>query len=71
MDDAMVALLAERLDPAVLDEGAARAYLNRYVPVDTERVAVILDRLLDAEPNDLHVEVYLDAIRKQIQGDIT
>jgi len=68
-DESVVALFLEKLEPAVINEAAIRDYLNRYGPFDPERVADILDRLIESGPKDLHVEVYLDAIHKQIDGD--
>jgi putative transposase len=68
-DEAVVALFLERLEPAVINEPAIRRFLERYGPFDPERVGRVLGRLLEAGPKDLHVEVYLDAIRKQLQGD--
>ena len=68
-DDAVVDLFLERLEPAVINEPAIRRFLERYGPLDPERVRGALGRLLEAGPKDLHVEVYLDAIREQLQGD--
>ena len=68
-DEAVVALLYERLDPAVVNEAAIRSFLERYGPLEPEQVSTILDRMLESTPKDLHVEVYLDAILKQLKGD--
>ncbi len=68
-DEAVVALFYERLEPAVINEAAIRKFLARYGPFDPEHVCAVLDRLLDSTPKDLHVEVYLDAIRQQLAGD--
>jgi hypothetical protein len=68
-DEAVVALFLDRLEPAVVNEGAIRRYLERYGPFESERAQRVLDRLLESTPRDLHVEVYLDAIRKQLDGD--
>jgi len=68
-NEAVVALFLENVEPAVINEAALRSYLGRYGPFDPERVTAILDRILESTPKDLHVEVYLDAIRKQIEGD--
>lgn len=68
-DDAVVTLFFDRLDPAVVNESAIRSFLNRYGPLDPERVGAVLEQLLKSEPTDLHVEIYLDAIRKQLKGE--
>ncbi len=67
-DEAVVALLVERLDHEAFDGAAVRDFLDRYGPFDLERVEAVLDRLLANGPADLHVSVYLDAIR---QGEPT
>jgi len=65
-DEAVVQLLARRLDPAAFDEPAVREYLARYGPFDLSRAAAVLDRLREAGTGrDLHVRVYLDAIRDE------
>jgi transposase InsO family protein len=68
-DDAVVALFLDRLEPAVVNEAAIRRYLERYGPFNPARAQLALDRLLLSAPKDLHVDVYLDAIRKQLDGD--
>jgi hypothetical protein len=68
-DEALVALFFERLEPAAINEAAIRSYLERYGPFEPERASAVLDRMLESTPKDLHVEVYLDAIRKQLNGD--
>jgi transposase InsO family protein len=68
-DQALVDLLADRLDPAVVDPVAVRTFLERFGPFDPEAAAAVLDGLLAREPNDRHVTVYLDAIRRQTIGD--
>ena len=68
-DEAVVALFLDRLEPAAVSEAAIRSYLEQYGPFEPERACAVLDRLLESSPADLHVEVYLDAIRKQLNGD--
>jgi transposase InsO family protein len=63
-DDALVALLAERLDPAVYDEETTRRYLDRYGPFEVDAAAAALDHLIASRGRDLHVRRYLDAIRR-------
>ena len=61
-DDAVLEVLAERLDPAVLDPEAVRSFLARFGPWDPDRTAALLDRLLTDQPRDLHVLVYLEQL---------
>ena len=68
-DQAVVDLLIERLDPAVIDVAAARGYLDRYGPFDPERAEQTLDHLLCQLPADQHIQLYLDAIRDDHTGD--
>lgn len=68
-DEAVVALFCARLEPAVFNEAAIRTFLERYGPLEPEHVRTVLDRMLESTPKDLHVDVYLDAIHKQLAGD--
>ncbi len=68
-DDAVVALFCDRLEPAVINEATIRIFLERYGPFEIEHISAVLDQMLESSPKDLHVEVYLDAIRKQLSGD--
>jgi len=68
-DAAVIDLLADKLSAAVFAEAQVKRFLYRYGPWDPERVGVILERLLETHPTDLHVEVYLDAIRTQLRGE--
>jgi transposase InsO family protein len=62
-DQAIVDLLSERLDPAVIDHQEVRAYLDRFGPFDLDRARRVLDRLLEGGlPSDIHITVVLDAI---------
>ena len=63
-DQAIIDLLVEHLDPAVINIGACGEYLDRYGPFDAEQAEETLARLLIQLPNDQHVHLYLDAIRK-------
>jgi transposase len=68
-DQAVVDLLARRLDAAVLDEPVVRAFLDRFGPFDAERAATVLDRLFaHGARADQHVQFFLDAIRNDAQG---
>jgi len=66
-DDALVALLGERLDSHVFDEATVRAFLRRYGPFDKGRAAAILDDVLRGDRSDHHINVYLQAIREAIR----
>ncbi len=66
-DDALVALLSERLDSLVFDEATARDFLRRYGPFDPERAAAVLDEVLRGDRRDHHINVYLDAIREALR----
>jgi putative transposase len=65
--DAVVALFAERLDPAVRDDDAVRAFVDRHGPFEVADVARVLDRLAP-QGADLHPSVYLEAIRRDLRG---
>jgi transposase InsO family protein len=62
-DDAIVALLADRLDPAVRDDDAVRTFLGRYGPFDRAAAGAITDRQIEREGRDQHVLRYLEAFR--------
>lgn len=65
-DDAVVALLAERVSADARDDDAARAFLERHGPFDVDGVRAVLAQLLVSGANDHHPTVYLDAIRRQL-----
>lgn len=67
-DEAVVALLAERLDPAVRDDEEVRAFLGRYGPFDPDAAARVLDAVVAREGRDQHVQRYLEAIRRELSG---
>jgi len=67
-DVAVFDVLAERLDPAVVDAPTIRAFLVRFGPWEAERVAVLLDQILTHQPRDLHAQVYLDLLHIQLKG---
>ncbi len=62
---ALVDLLADRLDPHVVDVPQIRAYAARYSPFEAEAAHAVLDRLLERHPTDLHIHFYLDHIRQE------
>ncbi|MEQ1506361.1 MAG: helix-turn-helix domain-containing protein [Myxococcota bacterium] len=63
-DDAIVALLADRLDPAVRDDASVGRFLERYGPIDLAVATASVDQQITARGRDLHVRRYLDAIRR-------
>jgi putative transposase len=69
LDQAVLSLLLDRLDPAVVDGPAVREFLHKYGPFDPDTAASTLDRLLATEPRDLPVQYYLDEIRKDQKGE--
>ena len=63
-DDAVLAVLARLLDADALDEDAARAWLDRYGPLEPERLEAELSaRIALGERTDRHVGEILDAVR--------
>lgn len=63
-DHAIVALLADRLDPAVRDDATVQKFLERYGPIDLEVATASVDQQVAARGRDLHVRRYLDALRR-------
>ena len=68
LDNAVTALIKERVDPDVFDETAVREFLDRYGPFDEDLARRALDALHHAR-RDLHVTHYLDAIKNLAQGE--
>jgi len=69
-DEAVLAVLRQRLDAAAVDEDAARDWLLRFGPLDPDGTAAVLDsRLALGEPKDHHVTRYLQAARAALHGD--
>ncbi len=68
-NQAVIDVLIEHLDPAVIDVGACLDYLDRHGPFDPERAEKTLHRLLGQMPNDQHILLFLDAIRQDHQGE--
>jgi transposase InsO family protein len=66
-DDALVALLEERLDSHVFDEATAREFLHRYGPFEPEHAVAVLDEVLRDDRSDHHINVYLRAIRGSLR----
>ncbi len=63
----VIDLLTLRLDDGVVDVEVIQAWLDRYGPLEPERVALILDDLLDRERADHHVHHYLEAVRRRLE----
>ena len=61
-DDAVVDILAVRLDDAVMDEAIVRTWLDHFGPITPEAVADLLDLALPTMGRGLHVQIYLDMI---------
>jgi hypothetical protein len=68
-NQAVIDVLIEHLDSAVIDVGACLEYLDRHGPFDPERAEKTLHRLLGQMPNDQHILLFLDAIRQDHQGE--
>lgn len=68
-DNAVLALLTERLDDGAYDEAIARRHLQQCGPYDAPIAAEVLDRFCAEGRTGLHVSVYLDAIREASQGE--
>jgi transposase InsO family protein len=68
-DEAVVSILKEHLDPAVVDEDLARSHLDRFGPFDPDRTRAALEQLLSAGlPRDCHVAVVLERIRAELHS---
>lgn len=69
-DQAIVDLLAHRLDPAVLCEPSVREWLARFGPIDPVAAAQCLEGLLvHGARSDQHISFFLDALRRQLIGE--
>jgi transposase InsO family protein len=64
-DEAVVALLAARLDPAVRDDDTVRVFVSRYGPFELDAATSAVDRVVEREGRDQHVSRYLDAILEE------
>ncbi|NOZ95493.1 MAG: DDE-type integrase/transposase/recombinase [Acidobacteria bacterium] len=63
-DDAVVELLADRLDPAVVDQQVIRDFCERFGPFDVPQCERAIASLLERGLTDQHITIYLDAIRR-------
>ena len=62
-------LLVDRLDQGVVDIAAVRDFVARFGPFDTELAEQTLDDMLRrGADKDLHVSLYLDAVREAEKG---
>ncbi|MEQ8281112.1 MAG: Mu transposase C-terminal domain-containing protein [Deltaproteobacteria bacterium] len=66
-DLGVIELLEDRLDDGVIDVEVTQAWLDRFGPLEPERVAPILGELLERERADHHVHHYLEAIRRRLE----
>jgi transposase InsO family protein len=65
----IVDLLVDRLDQGVVDVAAVRDLVDRFGPFDTELAEQTLDDMLRrGAGKDLHVSLYLDAVREAEKG---
>lgn len=60
-------VLAARMDPAVVDPNAIRAFLTRFGPWEPARVAELSDAFFALHPTDTHVHVLLDHLLHRIK----
>lgn len=70
-DAAVFDVLAARLDPAVVDPPAIRAFLTRFGPWDPLRVGELLDGFFTLHPRDTHVQVVLDHLHALLKESDT
>jgi len=69
MDRAVIDVLRDRLDPAVVDESTVQDYLDRFGPFDPGDVERVIDVFLrNGEGRDRHVSFYLDLVRKGVKA---
>lgn len=61
-------LLFEELDEAVVQQATVQTYLRRFGPFDPERAQTVIRRMVEQGRRDLHIAVYLDAIREAHRG---
>jgi len=67
-DQAIVDMLREHFDDAVIDEQHLRGELDRFGPFDLEGARLVVEGLLAAGlPGDIHITVVLEAIREDAQ----
>lgn len=66
--EAVVAAIAERIDPVVRDDAAVRGFLDRYGPFEPAAVVEVVDRVIAREGRDQHVARYLEAVRRDLGG---
>jgi transposase len=65
----MFALLDDRLDKGVVDSAHLRSFMDTYGPIDTDLAEIALEEMFESgAPKDLHVSVYLAAIRDAVRG---
>ncbi|MBN2194892.1 MAG: DDE-type integrase/transposase/recombinase [Polyangiaceae bacterium] len=66
---AIADLLTDKLDAGVVDSAAVRDFVDRFGPFDPDLAEQTLDDLLrGGQRRDLHVSVYLDAVREAAKG---
>jgi putative transposase len=68
-DAAVFDVLAARMDPAVVDPLAIRAFLARFGPWDPLAVAEQVEAFFTLHPRDTHGQVLLEHLRSQFSKD--
>lgn len=67
----IIALLDDRLAQGVVASADVRTFMDKYGPLDRDLAELALDEMLQSgAPNDLHVSVYLGAMRDAIKGGL-
>jgi len=67
----IIALLDDRLEQGVVSSADVRTFMDTYGPLNIDLAEIALDELLKSgAPKDLHVSVYLGAIRDAVKGGI-
>ncbi len=70
-DQAVVDILAEKLNPDSFDEATVRDHLKRYGPFEPQRVLALIELCFNEDDSkDRHVSHYLERIREQLGGTL-
>ena len=70
-DQAVVDILAQKLDSDSFDEATVREHLKRYGPFEPQRVLAVIELCFDEDDSkDRHVSHYLERIREQLGGTL-
>lgn len=67
----IIALLDDRLDEGVVSASDVREFMDTYGPFDVDLAEIALEEMLQSgSPKDLHVSVYLGAMRDAAKGGL-